>query len=59
MYAWFSKQPLVGRVIIVMVLLLVAMAIINIVLGIVKMLIPFAIVALVIVGALTLLDRVK
>lgn len=59
MYERFNKMSFAGRVIVVIVALFLAMIVFNIVLGLIKTLIPFAIIAVLVVGALALFERVR
>lgn len=59
MYKRYQQLPVWGRIVAVMVVLFVIWLLLQIVLGIVKALIPLAIVATVIVGALWLFEKVK
>ncbi len=57
MYKWFRKQGFVTQVIVVMVVLFVAWTAFQLVLGLIKALLPVAILAVVIVGGLYLFDK--
>lgn len=59
MYKRYQQLPVWGRIVAVMVVLFVVWMLLQLVLGIVKALIPLAIVATVIVGALWLFEKVK
>lgn len=57
MYKWFRKQGVVTQVIVVMVVLFVAWTALQLVLGLIKALLPVAILAVIIVGGLYLFDK--
>lgn len=57
MYKWFRKQGFVVQVIVVMVTLFVAWTAMQLVLGLIKALLPLAILAVLIVGVLWLYDK--
>ena len=57
MYKRFRKLPLWGQFIVVMVLLIIGSALLPIVLGLIRALISFAILAAIIVGVLWIIDR--
>lgn len=59
MYKRYQQLPIWGRVIAVMVVLFVTWLLLQIVLGIVKALIPLAVIAVVIVGVLWLFEKVR
>lgn len=59
MYKRYQQLPVWGRIIAVMVVLFAIWLLLQIVLGIVKALIPLAITATVIVGVLWLFEKVK
>ena len=59
MYERFGNMSLLWQIITVMVVLFVAWLIIQIVLGIVRALIPIAVLAVIIVGVLWLFDKVR
>lgn len=59
MYDRFRKLSLPAQVIVVMIVLIVAIMLVNIVLGLIRALIPIAVAALVIVGLLWLFDQVR
>jgi hypothetical protein len=59
MYERFRSMSLLGQIITVMVVLFVAWLIIQFVVGIIKALIPIAILAVIIVGVLWLFDKVR
>jgi hypothetical protein len=59
MYDQFHKLPMWGQVVVVVIVLIVAWTLLQIVLGIVRALIPVVILAAIIVGALWLLDKVR
>lgn len=59
MYDRFNKLPFWGRIITVMIVLFVVWMLLQIVLGIVKALIPLAVIATLIVGILWLFDKVR
>ena len=59
MYKWFRKQGFITQIILVMVLLVVLWAALQLVLTLVKMLLPIAILAVLIVGGLWLFDKVR
>jgi len=59
MYKRFRDMSLLGQIITVMVVLFVAWLIIQLVVGIIKALIPIAILAVIIVGVLWLFDKVR
>jgi len=59
MYDRFNKLPVWGRILTVMIVLFVAWALLQLVLGIIKALIPLAVIATLIVGILWLFDKVR
>jgi hypothetical protein len=59
MYAQFKELPLWGQIVAVMVLLVVASIVWQIVVGIIRCVIPLAMIAVLIVGALWLFDKVR
>lgn len=59
MYEQFNKLPLWGRIVAVMIVLFVVWVLLQLVLGIVKALIPLAVIATLIVGILWLFDKVR
>lgn len=59
MYARFNKLPFWGRIIVMMVLLFAVWMILQIVIGIVKALIPLAFIAAIIVGILWLFEQLR
>ena len=59
MYKWFRKRSFVTQVIIVVVVLIAAWTVLQIVLGLIRALLPIAILAVLIVGGLRLFEKVK
>ena len=59
MYKWFHKQGFITQVIVVMVVLFVAWTALQLVMGLIKALLPVAILAVLIVGGLWLYDKVN
>ncbi len=59
MYKWFRKQSFIIQVILVMVALVVMWTALQLLLTLIRMLLPLAIIAVLIVGGLWLFDKVK
>jgi hypothetical protein len=59
MYEWFRKQAYLTQVILVMVALVILWTALQLVLTLIRMLLPIAILAMLIVGGLWLYDKVK
>ena len=55
----FRKLPLWGQIVVVMIVLIVAWSLLQIVLGIVRALIPITILAVIIVGLLWVFDKIR
>ncbi len=58
MYKRFHKLPLWGQVVVTMLVLLIAWTLLQLVIGLVKALIPLAILAVIIVVVLAVIDKV-
>jgi len=59
MYDQFRKQPFLMQVVIVMIALIVSWVVLQFVLGLLRTLIPVAILAAIIVGAIWLFEQVR
>jgi hypothetical protein len=59
MYERFRKMPLWGQFVIVMIVLIIAWALLQLMMGIIKALFPIAILAVIIVALLHLYDKVR
>lgn len=59
MYERFRAMSILGQLVVVMVALLVASVMLQIVLGILKALVPLAFTALIVLGLLWLFDQIR
>jgi hypothetical protein len=59
MYQWFRKQAYLTQVILVMVALVILWTALQLLLALIRMLLPIAILAMLIVGGLWLYDKLK
>lgn len=59
MYEQFKALPLWGQIVAVVALLIAASIVLQIVVGIIKCLIPLIVIAVLIVGALWLFDKLR